>query len=97
MVSAMEAAGEGFKTWEDFETGIRSEFKDHLEKKDAHTKLKRTKQTGKIREYISLMQSLNLDAEYDEEFLREAIYDGLKQLKLKEIWATIVCPPARTW
>src|SRR5947209_15072397 len=60
---------DGFKTWEDFERGIRSEFKDHLEKKDARAKLKRTKQTGKIREYISLMQSLNLDAGYDEEYL----------------------------
>src|SRR5436190_3970625 len=48
---------EGFRTWDDFEGGIRSEFKDHLEKKDARAKLKCIKQTGKIREYISLMQS----------------------------------------
>ena len=82
----------GFQTWEDFERGIRSEFKDHLEKKDARAKLKRTKQTNKVREYISLMQSLNIDARYDEEFLWETIYDGLKP-KLKEMWATIVSPP----
>src|SRR5437667_10978260 len=78
--------------WEDFERGIRSEFKDHLEKKDARAKLKRTKQTNKVREYISLMQSLNIDAGYDKEFLWETIYDGLKP-KLKEMWATIVSPP----
>ena len=30
----------GFQTWEDFEKGIRSEFKDHLKKKDARAKLK---------------------------------------------------------
>jgi hypothetical protein len=83
---------EGFRTWEDFETGIRSEFKDHLEKKEARAKLKRTKQTGKIREYISLMQSLNLDAGYDEEIVWETIYDGLKP-KLKEMWAMIDNPP----
>src|SRR5437667_11757489 len=80
--------------WEDFERGIRSEFKDHLEKKDARAKLKRTKQTNKVREYISLMQSLNIDAGCDEEFLWETIYDGLKP-KLKEMWATIVSPPGR--
>ena len=56
---------EGFQTWEDFERGIRSKFKDYLEKKDAYVKFKCTKQTGKIHEYISLMQSLNLDARYN--------------------------------
>ena len=55
--------------WEDFERGIRSEFKDYLEKKDACVKLKCTKQINMVREYISLLQSLNIDAEYDEEFL----------------------------
>src|SRR4051794_26579069 len=60
---------EGFRTWDDFQKGIRSEFKDHLERKDARAKLKRTKQTSKIREYVSSMQSLNLDAGYDDEFL----------------------------
>src|SRR5213078_61974 len=64
----------------------------HLEKKDAQAKLKRTKQMNKVREYISLMQSLNIDARYDEEFLWETIYDNLKP-KLKEMWATIVSPP----
>ena len=59
----------GFQIWEDFERGIRSEFKDYLEKKDAQAKLKRTKQTNKVCEYISLMQSLNIDARYNEEFL----------------------------
>src|SRR2546429_4287373 len=49
---------------------------------------------NKVREYISLMQSLNIDAGYDEEFLWETIYDGLKP-KLKEMWATIVSPPRR--
>src|SRR5947207_282531 len=47
---------------------------------------------NKVREYISLMQSLNIDNGYDEEFLWETIYDGLK-LKLKEMWTTIVSPP----
>ena len=74
----------GFQMWEDFEKGIRSEFKDHMEKKDARAKLKRTKQMNKVCEYISLMQSLNIDTGYDEEFLWETIYDGLK-LKLKEM------------
>ena len=55
-----------FQTWEDFERGIRSEFKDYLEKKDACAKLKYTKQTNTICEYISLMQSLNIDARYNE-------------------------------
>ena len=58
-----------FQTWKDFERGIRSEFKDHLEKKDACAKLKCTKQTNTVCKYISLMQSFNIDAEYDEEFL----------------------------
>ena len=77
--------------WEDFERGIRSKFKDYLEKKDARAKLKRTKQMNKVREYISLMQSLNIDARYDEEFLWETIYNSLKP-KLKEMWVTIVTP-----
>ena len=47
---------------------------------------------NKVCEYISLMQSLNIDTGYDEEFLWETIYDGLKP-KLKEMWATIVSPP----
>ena len=34
------------------------------------------------------MQSLNLDARYDEEIVWEAIYDGLKH-KLKEMWVMI--------
>ena len=55
--------------WEDFERGIRSEFKDYLKKKDTCAKLKCTKQTNTVCEYISLMQSLNIDAGYDEEFL----------------------------
>jgi len=59
----------GFQMWEDFERGIRSEFKDYLEKKDACAKLKCTKQTNTVCEYISLMQSLNIDARYDKEFL----------------------------
>ena len=59
----------GFQTWEDFERGIRSEFKDYLEKKDTCVKLKCTKQTNMVCEYISLMQSLNIDAGYNEEFL----------------------------
>ena len=66
-----------FQMWEDFERGIRSEFKDDLEKKDACAKLKCTKQTNMVCEYISLMQSLNIDAGYDKEFLWEAIYDSL--------------------
>ena len=77
--------------WEDFERGIRSEFKDYLEKKDTCVKLKCIKQTNMVCEYISLMQSLNIDAGYDKEFLWEAIYDGLKP-KLKETWVTIVIP-----
>ena len=48
--------------WENFERGIRSEFKDYLEKKDARVKLKQTKQMNKVHEYISLIQSLNIDA-----------------------------------
>src|SRR5205814_8698345 len=44
---------------------------------------------NKVREHISLIQS---QAGYNEEFLWEAIYDGLKP-KLKEMWATIVSPP----
>src|SRR5947207_9692835 len=44
---------------------------------------------NKVREYISLMQSLNIDARYNEEFLWETIYDDLKP-KLKEMWVTIV-------
>ena len=47
---------------------------------------------NKVCEYISLMQSLNIDTGYDEEFLWETIYDSLKP-KLKEMWATIVSPP----
>ena len=47
---------------------------------------------NKVHEYISLMQSLNIDAGYDEEFLWETIYDGLKP-KLKEMWVTIVSLP----
>src|SRR3989440_9028260 len=89
----MEAAGGRVQDMEDFERGIRSEFRDHLEKKDARAKLKRTKQMSKVREYISLMESLNIDARYDEEFRWETIYDGLKP-KLKEMWVTIVSPPA---
>ena len=58
-----------FQTWEDFERGIRSEFKDYLEKKDTCAKLKYTKQTNTVCEYISLMQSLNIDIRYNEEFL----------------------------
>ena len=30
----------GYQTWKDFEYGIKSEFKDHLERKDARQKLK---------------------------------------------------------
>src|SRR5947207_2486954 len=47
---------------------------------------------NKVHEYISLMQSLNIDAGYDEEFLWETIYDSLKP-KLKEMWVTIISPP----
>ena len=55
--------------WEDFKRRIRSEFKDHLEKKDACAKLKYTKQTNTVCEYITLLQSLNIDAGYNKEFL----------------------------
>src|SRR5205814_9133231 len=37
---------EGYKSWEDFERGMRYEFGDHLEKKDARTKFKRTSRRG---------------------------------------------------
>ena len=40
-----------------------------MERKDARQKLKHTKQTGKVHDFISLMQSLNIDAGYDDEFL----------------------------
>ena len=82
---------EGYKSWEDFERGMRSEFGDHLEKKDACTKFKRIKQTGKLREYISLMQSLNLEAGYTEEIEWEIIYDSLKP-KMKKMWAVLDNP-----
>ena len=82
----------GYQTWKDFEYGIKSEFKDHLERKDARQKLKRTKQTGKVRDFISLMQSLNIDAGYDDEFLWEFTYEGLKP-NLKRMWALHPFPP----
>jgi len=77
---------EGYQTWEDFERAIRARFKDHMEKKNAQEKFKRSKQTGRLSEYISHMQSLNLVAGYPERIEWETVYDGLKP-KLKEMWA----------
>ena len=82
----------GYRTWKDFEDGIKSEFKDHLEKKDARSKLKRTRQTGRVRDYISRMQSININAGYDDEFLWEATYEGLKP-DYKKMWALHPSPP----
>ena len=56
-----------------------------MERKDARQKLKHTKQTSKVCDYISLMQSLNINAGYDDEFLWEFTYEGLKP-NLKRIW-----------
>ena len=38
--------------WENFERGIKSEFKNYLEKKNTQAKLKQTKQTNKVCEYM---------------------------------------------
>lgn len=68
----------GYSTWDDFEQAIRARFKDHMEQINAREKLKRTKQTSKLSEYISLMQSTNLVAGYSEEVEWEYVFDGLK-------------------
>src|SRR5947209_12137613 len=83
---------EGYRTWEDFKGAIRSRFKDHLENKNAREKFRQTKQTGKLREYISLMQSINIVAGYSRKIEWETIYDGLKP-DLKRMWATLNNPP----
>ena len=69
LVGMVEAEECGVPDVGGLQEGIRSEFKDYLEKKDACAKLKCTKQTNTVCEYISLIQSLNIDARYDEEFL----------------------------
>src|SRR5205814_10705200 len=75
----------GYQMWKDFEYGIKSEFKDHLERKDTRQKLKCTKQNSKVHDFISLIQSLNIDTSYDDEFLWEFTYEGLKP-NLKRMW-----------
>src|SRR5436305_7551285 len=82
----------GYQTWKDFEYGIKSEFKDHLERKNARQKLKRTKQTSKVCNFISLMQSLNIDTDYNDEFLWEFTYERLKP-NLKRMWMLHPFPP----
>ena len=71
--------------WKDFEYRIKSEFKDYLERKDARQKLKHTKQTSMVCDFISLMQSLNIDAGYDNKFLWEFTYEELKP-DFKKMW-----------
>ena len=70
----------------------KPEFRLSSGRSDARQKLKRTKQTGKVRDFISLTQSLNIDAGYDDEFLWEFTYEGLKP-NLKRMWALHPFPP----